>query len=117
MQLNRSLILAGLVAAVVLPAHAEDWKSLANEQGVKLEAQTLGNLARLRFTNTGKGAAQANWKVETALASKQIIENQGDLKLESGESTVVAVGPYRDTKGPQAIQDIHGKMTVTPAAK
>lgn len=117
MRLTGIVLLSALLAATLQTAHAEEWKSIASDQGVKLEAQTIGNLARLRFTNTGKAAVQVNWKVETALTTKQKFDRQGELNLDSGESVVVANGPYRDASGPQAIQSVQGKMTVTPATK
>lgn len=117
MRLNRSRLLAALLASLALSAHADEWKDLASDQGVKLEAQAVGNIARLRFTNTRKDVAQVNWNVETALATKQKIARQGELRLDAGESQILTSGPYHDAAGPQAIRTIQGKLSVMPAAK
>jgi len=113
----RTLILSSLLGTLALSAQAEEWKNVTAAQGVKLESQSVGNIGRLRFTNTTTHKATVQWTVETALASKKTIAKNGELQLDAGETVVVSNGPFRDSKGPQLIEAIQGKLSVSPAAK
>lgn len=102
-------LLLGL--ALAFPAWAQDWKNIAQEQGVQLTYATSGNLAQLRFTNTNTEPMTVHWTTSVQLATGKRIDNKNELNLDAGETVVIAGGPYRDTGGPAEIKNVTGSLS------
>lgn len=102
-------ILLGL--AVAVPTLAQDWKKIAQEQGVQLTYAASGNLAHLRFTNTNNEPMTVQWTTSVQLATGTRIDNKNQLNLDAGETVVIAGGPYRDGGGPAEIKNVTGSLS------
>jgi len=103
-------ILALILGFAGLPAQADDWKPVTKDHGVELAYQAVGNIVRLRFTNTGQKAVMVSWKLGVQLANGKTVDNKGSLHLGGGESETVASGPYHDASGPQEVSGITGTI-------
>lgn len=101
-------LLLGL--ALTVPAWAQDWKNIAQEQGVRLTYAASGNLAHLRFTNTNTEPMTVHWTTSVQLATGTRINNKNELNLDAGETVVIAGGPYRDAGGPAEIKNVTGSL-------
>lgn len=101
-------ILLGLALAV--PAWAQDWKNIAQEQGVQLTYSASGNLAHMRFTNTNTEPMTVHWTTSVQLATGKRIDNKSELNLDAGETVIIAGGPYRDGGGPAEIKNVTGSL-------
>lgn len=109
---NRPIaLLLGL--ALTVPAFAQDWKKIAQEQGVQLTYAASGNLAHMRFTNTNNEPMTVYWTTSVQLATGTHINNKSELKLDAGETVVIAGGPYRDGGGPAEIKNVTGSLSAT----
>lgn len=113
---NRVVTLMFLLPLGSAPALAEDWKNIAQEQGVHLTYEAVGNLARLRFTNTNSEPMTVNWTTSVQLASGKRIENKSELNLDAGETVVIAGGPYRDAGSPAEIKNVTGSLRTKKTA-
>ena len=102
-------LLLGL--ALAFSAWAQDWKNIAEEQGVQLTYTASGNLAQLRFTNTNTEPMTVQWTTSVHLATGKHIDNKNELNLDAGETVIIAGGPYRDTNGPAEIKNITGSLS------
>ena len=114
---NRALPWLFLLTLGSAPVLAEDWKNIAQEQGVKLTYAAAGNLARLRFTNTNSEPMTVNWTTSVQLASGKRIENKSELNLDAGETIIIAGGPYRDAGSPAEIKNVTGTLRTKKAAR
>lgn len=101
------LFIAQLLGA---PAFAEDWKNIAKEHGVELTYEAVGNLARLRFTNTNSEPMTVRWTTNVQLSTGKRVENQSELSLDAGETVIIAGGPYRDAGNPVQIKNVTGSI-------
>lgn len=102
-------LLLGFTLAI--PTWAQDWKIIAQEQGVELTYVASGNLAHLRFTNTNKEPMTVRWTTSVQLATGKRIDNKNELNLDAGETVVIAGGPYRDGSGPAEIKNVTGSLS------
>lgn len=107
---NRLVTLV-LGLAFAVPAWAQDWKNIAQEQGVLLTYAASGNLAHLRFTNTNKEPMTVHWTTSVQLATGKRIDNKNELNLDAGETVVIAGGPYRDGGSPAEIKNVTGSLS------
>ena len=108
-------ILLWIILAAV-PAMAEDWKNIAEDQGVQLTYSANGNLARLRFTNTNSEPMTVNWTTSVQLATGKRIDNKSELNLEAGETVIIAGGPYRDAGSPAEVKNVTGSLQAKKTA-
>lgn len=108
-------ILLWLMFAAV-PAMAEDWKNIAQAHGVQLTYAAVGNLARLRFTNTNSEPMTVNWTTSVQLATGKRIDNKSELNLEAGETLIIAGGPYRDAGSPAEVKNVTGSLQAKKTA-
>jgi len=99
-----------LVQFLSTPALAEDWKNIAKEHGVELTYEAVGNLARLRFTNTNSEPMTVHWTTNVQLSTGKRVENQSELSLDAGETVIIAGGPYRDAGNPVQIKNVTGSI-------
>ena len=99
-----------LVQFLGTPAFAEDWKNIAKEHGVELTYEAVGNLARLRFTNTNSEPMTVRWTTNVQLSTGKRVENQSELSLDAGETVIIAGGPYRDAGNPVQIKNVTGSI-------
>lgn len=106
---NRPVVLL-LGLALAFPALAQDWKNIAQEQGVQLTYAASGNLAHLRFTNTNNEPMTVHWTTSVQLATGTRIDNKNELNLDAGETVVIAGGPYRDGGSPAEIKNVTGSL-------
>lgn len=101
-------VLALILGLAGVPAQADDWTPLAKDQGVELAYQSVGNIARLRFTNSNHQAVRVNWDLQVQLADGKTVGHHGDLPLAGGETETVASAPFHDATGPQEVRGISG---------
>lgn len=111
MNFRNRLVALVLGLALAVPAWAQDWKNIAQEQGVQLTYAASGNLAHLRFTNTNKEPMTVHWTTSVQLATGKRIENKNELNLDAGETVVIAGGPYRDGGSPAEIKNVTGSLS------
>lgn len=102
-------LLLGLMLAAV-PVMAEDWKDLAQAQGVQLTYAAVGNLTRLRFINTNAEPMTVHWTTSVQLATGKRIDNKSELNLDAGETVIIAGGPYRDAGSPAEVKNVTGSL-------
>lgn len=107
---NRLVALLLWLMLAAMPAVAEDWKTIAQAHGVQLTYAAVGNLTRLRFTNTNSEPMTVNWTTSVQLATGKHIDNQSELNLEAGETVIIAGGPYRDAGSPTEVKNITGSL-------
>jgi hypothetical protein len=82
---------------------------------VELAYQATGNLARLRFTNTGNQPMTVSWKLLVQLGTGKNVDNQGELTLAAGETETVASVPYRDAGHPAEVKNVSGSIAAKKA--
>ena len=106
---HRVLAVLGLILSfAAMPAQADDWTPVAKDQGVELVYQTVGNIARLRFTNRNHETMTVSWDLQVQLANGKTDDNRGSLELAGGTTETVASAPFRDAGGPQEVRAISG---------
>jgi hypothetical protein len=101
-------VLTLILGLAAVPAQAGDWKPVAKDRGVELAYQAVGNIARLRFTNSSQKAVTVNWDLRVKLANGNTVDNKGNLQIGGGETETVVGGPFRDASGPQEVRGITG---------
>jgi hypothetical protein len=115
------LIQAGLLAITLFffaaSSHADDWKPIADRDGVAVSYEAVGNIARIRFANANPKPVSVSWQLQVRLATGTVVENRGELALTAGDSQVVASGPYRDGGHPAEVKSISGTVTTANAAR
>jgi hypothetical protein len=104
------------LGTTLVPVLADDWKPLAQEQGVVLTYQAIGNQVRLRLSNSTHDNMTATWKLRVLLASGTSVDNLGELNLAAGETETVASAPYHDATGPVEVKSVAGTLTAKKAA-
>ena len=107
-----ALLLAGSLLAV--PARADDWTPVAEDHGVRLAYQAVGNVARLRITNNNRAAADIAWKLKVQLVTGTEVDQEANLRVDAGQTVTVASGPYRDAGHPAEVKAVHGTARANP---
>jgi len=105
---SAAAVLVLIVGLAAMAARADDWTPVAKDQGVELDYQAAGNLARLRFTNRNHEAMTVTWDLKVQLANGKTVDNHGDLQLAGGTTETVASTPFHDAGGPQEVRTISG---------